>query len=396
MQTMTQPNPFEERKALSRSHFGEEFVSDVEKRVAEEMELLSRVPRKKGEAASVLDTGVQPVLGGVGGEHLVFDLAKKNAPEKIRDVVVKVNVNRSLGLFRFGILHDAAAIGHGEETMDEEMEARKKKLTELRSYFGKDSVPVQRFLICDMPVSKQIIDGWDRLHRRPSHRHWVPEGAALNVKTIPAWVEVQRRIDLDPKKTVSLNGTYFEHASSPLGKLPPKESERIYAQAHDLLVGHTDLDPEEQRHIVLSVYPSLEGVAKRLDDPVFVKGLRDMVRTLIRYSKETDTPLDLMGKNNIVLTETAQGWKPKLLDPLLPDDRVFGDFGTAVARAKKGWILDGGLRNGVFNAMNTVRVINALAILSGIPDRLQIKDLEEIPAAGWRRIMAEGHLRIAA
>ena len=393
---MTQPNPFEERQMLSRYRFGEEFVGAIEERLAEEVKRLSKIPRQKGEAASVLDAGTPPILGGAGGEHLVFGLAKKNTPEKMRNVVVKVNIRKTFEIFRPDILEDAAAVERGKVEMEREMESREDRLSEMRRYFGNDAVPVQRFFICDMPISERIVKGWDQLHRHPSHRHWIPEGETLTAKTIPAWVEVQRRIDLDPEKTVSLNGTYLEDATSPLKKLPPDESERSYVQAHEVLIGRTDLDPEEQHRIVLKVFPTLKRVAERVSDPAFMKGLQDMVRRLIAYSGETGIPLDLVGKNNVVLTETAQGWRPRLLDPLLPDDHAFSAFGTAAHGARKGWILDGQLRSGVFNALNTVRVTNALAILAGIPDRLRIKDLEKLPADGWHRIISEGQLRAAA
>ena len=163
-----------------------------------------------------------------------------------------------------------------------------------------------------------------------------------------------------------------------------------------MLTGPTKLSKEKQRLVVLRVFPNLNEVEAHMEDPAFVDALQDLVRTLIRYSKDTGIPLDVMGDDNIVLTETEKGWRPRLLDPLPIDDYSFTDFGIAAHGAKSAKALDGRTLGGVYNGMNTVRVINALAILSGVPDRLIIEDLKETSAAGWREIMSGSPLCSAA
>lgn len=371
-------NPFrsvEQSRSQSRSRFG-----------LNEQWLLKEIEQLQ-------PTDYEPILAGKGGEHLVFELPvrpnadpKKRAPERVRNVVVKINVTQTLDHFSFEDLKDAQRTERGLERMEDAMAEREERLEELREHFGRDAVPAQRFFIADVPVSREIF--------RKLRPDWLPEKTSLPFRTIPAWVEVQRRVDLDPDTTISLNGTYLESDYSPLATLERHESEKLYALAHEVLTGMSDLSPERQRAIALRVYPNLKNVDARMREPAFGEALQNFVEKLISYSEKTHDAMDLMGKNNLVLTKTADGWKPKLLDVLHVDDFSFDDFDVAVRAAKSAKRISSEIAGGVYNAMNTVRVINALAILANVPDRLRVDALDEASAAGWKEIITERGLSL--
>lgn len=366
-------NPFrsvEQSRSQSRSRFG-----------LNQQWLLEEIEQLK-------PADYEPILAGRGGEHLVFELPvrpnadlSKRAPERVRNVVIKINVSETLDNFTFEDLMDEKRTERGMAQMERSMAEREDRLEELREHFGRDAVPAQRFFISDIPVSREIIQGL--------RRSWLPTNEELPFKTIPAWVEVQRRINLDPGATVSLNGSYLESEHSPLASLEPQKANKEYTLAHEVLTGMTDLSPEKQRKIALRVYPNLKNIDERMREPAFGEALQDFVVKLIQYSEQTNDAMDLMGKNNLVLTKTENGWKPKLLDVLHASDFTFDDFGIAVRAAKSGKRVSDETAGGVYNALNSVRVINALAILANLPDRLRIDALDEASAAGWKEIMME-------
>lgn len=318
-----------------------------------------------------------PQIKAKGGEHLVYEFQDP----KHADVVYKVNFSKT-----FPVL---AAHYNGEiaktravEDMEEDMLEQQGKLRELRTYFGFQAVPVQRFLVRDVPVSKDVVNAL-----KPG---WVSD--ALEVPdTIPAWINVQRRLEMPAEKTVSLNGYYPE---SPL-KLMHRgdaEEEHVYDVGHDILIGKdvSDLDDEEKRAIVLDMYKDLHRVAEKAeDDPAFREKLADTVRKMIAYTEETENVLDLAGKNNVVLLEGEKAWELKMPDALFAGDMTLHGLDVAIRRHEKGEKLLNQHAGSALNPLNTVRVINALAVIAGIPDRLRVRGLENVPAEVWRKSLAK-------
>ena len=93
----TERNPFvvEKRREHSREKFGDALVDAIEESASwKKWRTWTWSPRESNEPAALLASGQLPVLAGKGGEHLVFEVAKKGDPTKLRDVVVKVNVPR--------------------------------------------------------------------------------------------------------------------------------------------------------------------------------------------------------------------------------------------------------------------------------------------------------------
>jgi hypothetical protein len=134
----------------------------------------------------------------------------------------------------------------------------------------------------------------------------------------------------------------------------------------------------------------LDGVERRLSrDPTFRPALQDAVRRMIDYSTATSEVLDLAGLDNVVLVREGSGWKLKLIDPLAASDCNYRSLRTASLKLAAGEELDGEEVMEACYAMNTLRVINALAILSGIPERLDIPEVRRVSAKGWFDALAE-------
>ena len=311
---------------------------------------------------------------GKGGEHLVFEFPDP----KHSDVVMKVNFHQTLPVLR---AHHQGEIERkkAHEKMEEAMVERRSQLNELREDFGHSAVPVQRFMIQDVPVSRDVVE---RLY--PG---WLREGTAVP-PTLPAWVAFQRRLEFDPEKTVSLTGYYPEQRNR--GEERTEELDNVYDVGHDILIGkETDLDPEEQRNIVLDMYPELQKVAKKAErNPGFTKKLQETVRKLISYTETTMTALDLAGSNNVVLMQGEKSWDLKMPDALPIEDLTTDDLQQASKELKRGRHLTEENESRSLNVLNTVRVINALALLAGVSERLRVEGLDAVPASTWRKEFA--------
>lgn len=318
-----------------------------------------------------------PEIKAKGGEHLVYEFRDP----KHMDVVYKVNFSKTLPVLA-AHYNGEIATKRAVEKMEEDMLEQQSKLRELRSYFGFHAVPVQRFLVRDVPVSKEVVDAL-----KPG---WMPD--TLDVPgTIPAWINVQRRLEMPGDRTVSLNGYYPESPRKLLHRGDVDE-ERVYDLGHEILIGKDipDLDDEERRAIVLDMYKDLHRVAEKAeDDPAFREKLADTVRKMIAYTEETENVLDLAGRNNVVLTEGEKGWDLKMPDALFAGDMTLHGLDDAIRRHAKGEKLLTRHAQSALNPLNTVRVINALAIIAGIPDRLRVHGLENVPAEVWRKNLAK-------
>lgn len=347
----------------------------------------------QNEIDALLTGDLFPTVIGMGGEHLVVEVSERDMPEKLRDVVIKVNYRQTIPYLHAVIGGDPNQIDQAMEDMEDEIKDRRALLSELREYFGFDAVPAQKMLIRDVPVSSDLIKKMD-----PSL-----EGVNYPLPySIPALVNVQRRFDLpengEGDTFVSLTGYYpekifFKHVND------RKNADRRYDIAHDTLVGkHVNAKPEEVKKCVLDLYPEL-GMVSRLvsedlkyaeEDREFTRALRKTVKAMIAFSRETLVVLDLAGRNNVVLIKNSDDWELKMLDALPLEDTALTslqeviDDVTERGRDDEEYSLSYKEVGQAFNPLNTVRVINALALLAGADERIELEGLKEIPASAWR------------
>lgn len=322
-----------------------------------------------------------------GGEHLVFEFDDP----KHRNVVYKVNFHQTLPVLerlvsaaREKDVAKSVKIAHEAATreLQEQIEHRKDQVTILRDYFGQRAVPVQRLLVREVPVSREVIR-----QLRPSAE---PEGEIP--PTIPAWVSIQRRLAIDPERTVMLQG-YYPEAAIERADEPGAEALALYDKGHDLLVGRRgteDMPHEEQESAAIGMYPKLKAVKRRMADPKFSASLRETTKRLVDFTNETGMPLDVVGKNNVFLFEGEQGWEVKMPDALYPELHLtmsdLSKFADELERDKGLDIYDS-VR--AMNLLNTVRYVNALAIVAGIPDRVAIPKLKMVPGYVWREALVK-------
>lgn len=57
----------------------------------------------------------------------------------------------------------------------------------------------------------------------------------------------------------------------------------------------------------------------------------------------------------------------------------------AVGKLSLGQALNPNQAGTALNVLNTIRVINSLAVITDIPDRIEIPGLDRIPPSTWRR-----------
>lgn len=325
----------------------------------------ANVERRLNQAVSkILPSKHGPELMARGGEHLVLDFEDP----KHSDLIYKVNFHESLPLLK-AVQQGGPEKERALQVMLEEMDRRRKELNRLRRYVGFSAVPVQQAMIREIPVTTAVV----RALKLPD------EVIGPNFpETVPAWIVLQRKVELG-RDDISLNA-YYPEASF----YPPSQGQEA---GHRLLVGDEggDSNRDVQLDAMLSLYPDfrfLNGYAMR--DPGLRSALREATEQMIGYVRETGTALDLVGKNNVVLRKTVNGWDLKMLDPMSMGDARIRDLEKAIRafRDREETEVDW---EKVMNALNTVRVLNALALISGSSERLRVPGLETVSAEYFQR-----------
>ncbi|MFA5186017.1 MAG: hypothetical protein WC551_06010 [Patescibacteria group bacterium] len=310
----------------------------------------------------------QPQLVARGGEHLVFELRDQVWP---RNVVVKVNFNETLPVYKAYDKGDKVKIEMEKIRLDEKIKSYNRRKAKLKEYFGSSAVPAQLTMVREIPMNPEIAGK-------------LRSAVFTDSRTIkaPAWISVQRRIELDPEKTFSLTGYYLEAISNAI-------EPELYDKAHSVLSqgDNNGYSPEEELDIALEAMEDLDELPAQMElDPEFKSKLQETARDLIKFEGETGIILDLAGNNNMVLVQEKGGWHLKMPDVLFTDDSIaMHSLKSAAERIRRGEELDFGLALKCYYILNTVRVINALAVISGIPERLRIKELQDIDPETWRK-----------
>lgn len=365
-------NPFLTPSAVEKRHdvarrLGGDLYQAIEKATPTEF-----ISRWSGQPETY-----NPSLAGKGGEHLVFEFDDP----KHRDVVFKINYLKSkevLSAWSRGPSQFKAAVEYLRDDIDEQ----KIRLMELRKYFGKDAVPVQRLAMRDVPISREVIE---RLDPKYPTAKQLPDH-------IPAWIAVQSKLELSKDRTVSLNGSYAEYLIARASERGKPGVEQDYDHAHDVLSGYQESGEEPlRRHEkidrVLWAFPALDAVYTRAEeDPSFKLKLQKVVQDLLRYTRETGNALDLNGENNLVMLEQNGEWQLKMPDPLFTgSEPKMSDLEIATAALAHDEAISKEVSGKALNPLNTLRVINALALIADVPDQLKIPRMGEVSPRRWRK-----------
>lgn len=314
-----------------------------------------------------------PYLLAKGGENLVFSFDDP----RLQGIVYKANYFESLPMLS-AWYEGEEAIERKIESMREEMDERTAKLNQLRDYFGFNAVPPQRYVIKKLPVTLALIAALKAEH--------MIQGMDLP-KELPVWVCVQRKIKKPEARTFSLNGNYPE-SKSKLGKKWSQQDIEIYDSAHEVLFGGPlgEADRPTQEKWVLYEYPELLPLWQAsIGDPAFKQALQDIVRKLVKYTKETGELLELAGAENMILLKEKEGWNIKFLDALPLKDVNLERLKEVGEKMKDGRSLTLQQRYLAMNGLNTLRYINALALIAEVPERLEEPSISAVPAEAWRK-----------
>ena len=348
---------------------------------------------------AVMPERYDPRIIAKGGEHMVFRFnepfqrklmpeekkAGKKAKERLRDVVYKVNYQDTAQILEAVASGDETKVKRALDKMRDKIEDKRRSLEDLREYFGFDAVPAQQYMIRDVPITPEIVAAV-----RPDLIH-----KAIGLTSIPAWVEVQRKLDLGP--AISVNGYYPEAPQSQAHETADeKEFNQVFDAGHDVLTGGplSDMDRKSQLKNVLAMYPDLRRVAlKAEDEPAFKEGLRQLSDKLMDFIEETGVALDLAGRNNMVMIKRGDKWSVRFLDILHPGDFSFINLKILLEMMRRGQPIGQRGRYVVLDLVNTVRVVNALALISGNDRRLYYPDLAAIPPEVWRDEMKKSFVR---
>jgi hypothetical protein len=234
-------------------------------------------------------------------------------------------------------------------------------------------------------------------------------------QAVPAIFTLQKRFDL-PEETEGIDhveaSAYYPEKRFATGEV----DEERYDRAHAILIGkEVPEDREEAVACIADMYPDLKNLIRLTEDErwamkesekKFTHALRDFVKKLILFTQGTDRVMDFAGRQNIVFFREENvhnkntEWSVKLLDAIQPEAHL--TMNELVASSKL--ILDRVRRMGreyanelesgmALNPLNTLRIINALAILADIPERYEIPELKRIHPATWRNGMKQQFLQ---
>lgn len=312
-----------------------------------------------------------PYLMAQGGEHFVFGFDDPKHP----DLIYKINVPETLPVVKAQLSGNPERLEKAKEEMKRMINKKREQLAEMRQYFGAEAVPAQQYMVREVPVSKKLVEVLLK----------DPEGQVEEIESVPALVVVQRRVDMPSDWTISLNGFYPESPKSALAFTKDRVGETIEAGNEILLGGMmSELDRESQLRWVVKMYPELDTVAWRAErDPEFKAKLEDLAYRLVEFTQDTNIPLELAGRDNMVMTKGPKGWTVKLMDVLPMDRYSMNDFKRILAKLSVGGKLNGNEAGVALNILNTIRMVNAIALIADIPERFKVIGLERVTTETW-------------
>jgi len=328
------------------------------------------------KAAEESDWPHEVHLVGKGSESFVFFFED----DKHKDIVYKVNYLNSLDVFCGMMNDDLPRYRQGVIELKKAQKDRQNKLKDLREYFGFSAVPVEKTMIRNMPVNAEII-------KSLTGKDYTPEQLAKLLPGVPAMVTVQRKVDIKKQgDEIELGANFPERA---IAQKP--DAATIYDEGYRMLVAQEKneaWDESYQKKIVNDLYPGLTMIGLHIDqDPQFKESLRSFVTQAIKIGNEKGIYLDLVGHGNAYFVKQPSGWQPKLIDVILPMFMGHENLVENVEKLKQSSLsyVD---KKVTMAAMNSIRTINALAVLSVLTGRINVPELADMPVETW----AEGYI----
>lgn len=318
-------------------------------------------------------------LIGKGGEHLVFE------DYRFPNYVLKVDFIESLPVLYAQAKGDAV-IRKAVNELEKKAVVQQERLRILASYFLPGSIPLEVFTIKALPLCDAVVRAVIRdRHLPPPKKLEVPD-------RMPVLCSIQRKFSLPKEHRVDLYSSYAE-----LNRTIPLS---FYAEGHRLLasgdpIGSSDMDIRAET--IKHIYPSLRSIIRRLHaDAFFLSTVRDYIRRVIRYSVDTQEIIDMAGGGNVIFLQTPdQHWRIFLTDALSPPELRLDTIHSAALQIKHGQKLDIRMRAHLLNVINYVRFANAIAMLSGASERLDVSGMTLVSPEQWHEaLMIEKYLDV--
>jgi hypothetical protein len=293
----------------------------------------------------------KPELIGEGAEHLVFSIA--NHPK----IVGKVANAEIAWVVRYNVEHGLAPeilTDEIRQLMEKKNDRQRQGISLLREYFP-GMVPMQRVFITTIPATNGLL----RMIAGP-----VPFIDSREPFAIPVRMNVQGRL---PLEDIEQNGTdicfrYLERASI---------SGEEYEESGGVLDGSIAGEVYLRRDFV-----GTKLLALMQEDEKAKMVMRDFVQRALEYTLSTGEILDLAGAHNAVLFKRNTDWKILLPDALYGMPGVWCLAKEAMEDFLQGEGLNAIEGNCLMNALNYAKLINALADVLGIQEKLKITKVD--------------------
>ena len=305
-------------------------------------------------------------LLGKGGEHIVF--------EDIRfpNYILKVDFIESLPML-YSFAKGDDAVERARQKLEATAAMHEDRIKRLKSYFDIDSVPLEKVFVKELPLEEGLV-----LAIMKDRNLEIPEKLIVP-ESLPALCTIQHKINL-PKNRVDIYSSYAELNRTILLD--------YYIDGHRLLLGSHAMGPvdiESREKIIRYIYPSLKKIITLVHaDPNFAAALGDYTRRAMQYSVDTNEIIDMAGGGNVVFIKNQnQSWSPFLMDALSPPALNFDLINATALKIKHNIEVDIHTKANVLNVINYIRFCNALAIISGIPERLNVDGINGITPKRW-------------
>jgi len=319
-------------------------------------------------------------LIGKGGEHIVF--------EDIRfpNYILKVDFIESLPVL-YAQARGQEAIDKAVADINRKADDHRNRIKRLQSYFLPGQVPIEIVCVKEIPLTTKVV-----IAILKDRNIEIPKKLQVPNK-MPVLCTLQHKIPRPKKEDrIDIYSSYSE-----LNRTIKLE---YYAEGHRLLASAKSIGPvhkDSREKIISYIYPSLKKVIKIAnEDENFRHALSSYTKRAMKYSADTNEIIDMAGGGNVMfLKNAANFWEPFLMDALSPPELNFDLIRKASLMIKHEQAIDIRTKANTLNVLNYIRFANALAMISGIPTRLEVPGILDIPPRLWHEgLMIEKYLDV--
>ena len=301
-------------------------------------------------ATSEMVKRYRPLYLGNGAEQIVYEIPGRP------NVVVKVNSEVMAGIQKRNGSGDLKV--EIAEKLEEMLAHQRKRYAVLRGHYGPEhTLGLKQFLL-KVPVTPDII--------RAIHHDDPPSGAERE-KEAWAFVSIQERAkEFDDPDHLSVTSAYLENRTDDRAAY-----DRITCA---LAEGGSEAEIDWDEYF--EMYSWQRDFFDTLKQS---EGLRETIADFVRktqvYTQATGEILDLGGGENVTVYQEGGKWNYHLVDALYPSmasTKQFENAKRAVEKLLRGETPDADERSDLLNAVNFTRTMNALAIKTGVKERLKL------------------------